>query len=745
MDKVFIRNFFIFMVILLVAAGSLVYALVASDRDVQKTGYQVDRTYAIILEAEQITSLVESILSSQRGYLLTGDTAFMDRYESHKASLSDTIARLSELTSENNAQQSRLAEIRTYTNDFTTRLEERAMIKNINVHPALLQGIDLVNSMKNNILRVNASVLEEEYKLLNQRIADVEEMKSFYLSSLIVGMAVGTVLLLLFNAFLLRAQRRGNRVEEFLRQTEDRFAMALEGTQDGIFDWDVEADKMFFSRRYFEMLGYDRGAFIGTPDDWRALLHPDDQLRVEDILQTYLAGGLSEYSQEYRMKHNSGRWVWIQSRAKAVFDKNGRPTRMVGAHTDISHLKLEAEKLEAEKNQAEEANRAKSEFLAHMSHEIRTPLTAISGIAEIMTKKQGNLDDRQKQLINTLNNSSASLKDLVNDILDFSKIENGDLELDNEAFCLGDLFESIISMMTLKASEKGISFVFDYSVVREIDMIGDQIRLRQVIVNLIGNAVKFTDEGGVTVKAEFEDREGKNFLRVDVTDTGIGIAPENFDLVFERFKQADSSVSRKYGGTGLGLPISRNLARLMGGDIYLSSETGKGSTFSLLIPAYLTEYDEEAERVSMSQELGKKLNEKLRAALSGEHKALIVEDYEGNVVVVGYILEEIGLTFDVAKNGEEALELWGQHHYDVILMDVQMPIMDGFTATREIRAAEAHKKLGRTPIIGMTAHALVGDKDKCIECGMDAYLPKPIVEADLKKEILGFLERQKAA
>lgn len=743
MDKVFVRNFFIFMVILLGAVGALGYFLIAGDRELDKTDQLIDRTYAVILEAEQIGSLIESILSSQRGYILTGNESFMERYDAKKASLSETIARLSELTKDNQAQQSRLDEIRRFTNDFTTRLEERASIAESNTHPELLNGIDVVNGMKDNILRVNSAVLQEEYGLLDQRIELVEGKKSFYLTSLIVGMAVGTVILLLFNAFLLNAQRKRSRIAASLKQTEDRFAMAIDGTQDGIFDWDLETNKIFYSRRYFEMLGYDKGAQVGTPEESWELIHPDDADRVLDIVQKYVAGGLSEFSQEFRMKHNSGRWVWMQSRAKAIYDKHGAAIRMVGAHTDITHLKQEAEKLEAEKNQAEEANRAKSEFLAHMSHEIRTPLTAISGIAEIMMKRQDNLDDKQKQLINTLHNSTSSLKDLINDILDFSKIENGDLDLSEETFILGDLFESIISMMSLKASEKGVSFVFNYDATKDTDFLGDNMRLRQIVVNLIGNAIKFTDKGGVTVKADFEEREGRDFLRVDVADTGIGISPENFDLVFERFKQADSSVSRKYGGSGLGLPISRNLAQLMGGDIYLSSETGNGSTFSLLIPCKYA--DEKQGDNKAALEMGKKINEKLRATLTGEDKALIVEDYEGNVVVISYILDEVGINYDVARTGLEAVNLWKDHHYDLILMDVQMPEMDGFTATQEIRGLEKRKDMARTPIIGMTAHALVGDKDKCIECGMDAYLPKPIVEADLKKEIFHILDQKKAA
>ncbi|MGB0720644.1 MAG: ATP-binding protein, partial [Bdellovibrionales bacterium] len=480
------------------------------------------------------------------------------------------------------------------------------------------------------------------------------------------------------------------------------------------------------------MLGYDRSATIGTTQDFKDFLHPEDIDAVWSYVDQYLAGELSEYRQEFRMKHQSGRWVWIQSRAKGLFDRDGKVYRMVGAHTDITHIVKAREKLEQEKHAAESANLAKSEFLAHMSHEIRTPLTAISGIAEIFEKTKDHLNDKQKMLVSTLLSSTSSLKDLINDILDFSKIESGELELDEEAFELAEVFESVISMMALKASEKGVSFVFDYNTLKDVDFYGDAKRIRQILVNLINNAIKFTDEGGVTIKSEIEDRDGHDYLRIDVADTGIGIAPENFDLVFERFKQADSSVSRKYGGTGLGLPISRNLAQLMGGDIFLSSEAGNGSTFTLLLPMTLSKKNETKQETTKN----KKLNEQLSAALTGESKILVVEDYEGNIVVLSYILEDIGAHFDIARTGGEALAFWKDNHYDMVLMDIQMPEMDGFTATKEIRRLEKQKKLDHTPIIGMTAHALVGDKDKCIEAGMDSYLPKPIVETDLKREIL---------
>jgi CheY-like chemotaxis protein len=335
-----------------------------------------------------------------------------------------------------------------------------------------------------------------------------------------------------------------------------------------------------------------------------------------------------------------------------------------------------------------------------------------------------------------------SLKDLVNDILDFSKIENGDIELEKDTFALRGLFEQVISIMSVHAREKGLAFSFDYDALDSVSMVGDDVRLRQVIINLLGNAIKFTDQGSVNATAYQDEVAGQPVLCVDVTDTGIGIPPENADVIFERFKQGDASVSRKYGGTGLGLPISRNLARLMGGDISFRSEPGKGTTFSLRIPMQVADSigDDDAD-----PGVSAKLNDKIKAALSSESRILLVEDYEGNIVVLGFLLEDIGCQYDVARTGREALDLWKQKHYDIVLMDIQMPEMDGFTATAEIRRHEAENNLERVPIIGMTAHALVGDKDKCIEAGMDAYLPKPIVEADLKQKILYFLRTARKA
>lgn len=744
MDRVFVKNYVLFLCVLVLGAGALIYVLIYGNFRIEKTGARVTHAHDVIVTAEQLSMLVEGMVASQRGYLVTGQEGFLEAYEGQKGQLSEKIALISTLTADNPAHASRLEEMRNYKTQLTTRLEERASQYRhpTDISPEFLDGIRTIDSLKQNIMRLNSAVLEEEYGLLGTRVQSIEAQKTRYFTFLLMVVIASSGFLMLFNGFLLHSQRKRARVEDMLEDTEKRFTLAVEGTRDGIYDWDLTTGQVFYSSRIFKMLGYERESFTGTIEDLKDIIHPEDGPRVWKSAEDYFAGEIPEYSVEYRLKADDGRWVWVHSRARAIKDSAGKPVRLVGAHTDISFIKERQEKLEQEKKAAEDANRAKRDFLAHMSHEIRTPLTAISGIAEIFLNKQGNLDDKQKSLIHTLHSSTAALKDIINDILDFSKIESGELELNRENFRVAGLFEEIISMMSLRARGKAISFVFYYDDIKDCVFYGDRARIRQILINLIGNAIKFTNEGGVTVSAHAEYRNEEPFLRVDISDTGIGIAPENFDLIFERFKQADPGVARKYGGTGLGLPISRHLAELLDGKIILSSQTGKGSTFSLILPD--TEKKLSVLPEAHAYDRGN-LAQRIRSSVSGDTRILIVEDYEANIMVIGFLLDDAGCAYDVARNGQQAVDMWKEHPYDLLLMDVQMPLMDGFSATAAIRKIEREHALPRTPIIGMTAHALVGDKDKCIEAGMDAYLPKPLIEDDLRQEIFNHIGQKRAA
>jgi PAS domain S-box-containing protein len=738
------RNYIIFVVLLCSLASYLCYTLIASRASVDRRDSLVSKTYQVINIAEQTTALLEGMLAAQRGYILSGDERFLEKYDHKKSTVSEQLAQLTELTSKNQTQQSRLDEARTYFVMFANQLEERAA----RFHPQAVIGpsddVTVIDNLRENLARISDAILAEEYALLERRINTLEREKQNYVDTLLVGIIVGTVLLLVLNAFLLSAHQGRTQAEASLKESEERFALAVDGTQDGIFDWDLPTQRLYCSDQFFRLLGVDKPANYRV-EQFVDQVHPDDRSKVWASVAALEASDKPEYHAEFRMRHQSGRWIWIQARGKIIYDRQHKPVRIVGAHTDISEIVRSNEKLQAEKELAQKANRAKSEFLAHMSHEIRTPLTAISGIAEILQRQSQSLNERQQKMVHTLTLSSAALKDLINDVLDFSRIESGEVELQTQNFNLGQLFEELVSMMALRANEKGISFLCDYSEIRDHHYRGDRARIRQICVNLISNAIKFTDEGKVSVHAWFEERNGAPFLRVDVADTGIGISADDFELIFERFKQVNSSESRKYGGSGLGLAISRNLAQLMGGTIVVSSTPGAGSTFSLLLPQTLPmTASEPRDDIAPAADF----HHRIRAVISEHTRILLVEDYSGNIVLVGYLLEELGIPYDVATTGVMALDLWQDRHYDLILMDIQMPEMDGYTATRTIRQQEQDQQRPRTPIIGMTAHALMGDKDQCIDAGMDTYLPKPIVEADLQRQLLTWLSvagRQQSA
>jgi len=737
MPIVFIRNYLIFSAIMLSCALALGYVLVSGDRKIAESDSWITRTHETIIASQELSGLVSSMLASQRGYLISSEESFLNQYENQKAQVSRHLAELSELTADSPSQESRLQELREYYVKFSEHLENSTNKKEANNTLIKLEDVNVIDKIRTDISRVNDDFVAEEYASLDAQVRIVEDKKNQYLFTLLIGGGTALILIMIFNAYLLRAQSKRSAAETALNEREEVFLLAVEATQDGIFDWNIKTNEVFYSQQFMEMLGYKAGDFNGHLDDSVSKLHPDEKDQVMEYLDLYLNGQLSEYSNTFRMQHKSGRWIWVNARAKLVNDSNGKPIRLIGSQTDISASKEYELRLQEAKTKAEEANRAKTDFLAHMSHEIRTPLTTISGAAEILQQSKEGLDDKKQKLISVLSASSTTLKDLISDILDFSKIESGELELEEVSFDLEESFQHIVSIMSVRANEKKLDFVFDYEDVKGTHLYNDPIRLRQILINLIGNALKFTDEGHIHVKASKQELDAGDVLRIDVEDTGIGLAKDQFGLVFERFKQADASVSRKYGGTGLGLPISLKLATLMGGTIKLESKKGKGSTFSLIIP--FTEVEGTQEDHDQNEARKNKINDKLKAAISAKDKVLLVEDYEGNIVVLSYILEEMDMEFDVARTGLEALNLWRENHYDLLLMDIQMPEMDGFTSTAQIRKIEEEQDLDRTPIIGMTAHALVGDKDKCIAAGMDAYLPKPINENDLKKTMLRFL------
>ncbi|MBU6234967.1 MAG: response regulator [Alphaproteobacteria bacterium] len=714
--------------------------LANSNKTIESYDEWVDHSNKVIIAVDGIARLVEGMISAQRGYIISRNPNFLRDYETRKQEMSDLLAKLSTLTKDNPSQQSRLDELRGYFTGLTFNLDERARNFDKMSKKAFDQGITTIDNLSRNIQRLHDDLLRDEQSILTQRVRKVETLKDNYFYTLIVGGCVCILVMLLLNIFLLSAQKKQFVSERTIKQMEDRFVLAANGANDGIFDYDIDSQTIFCSKAFFTMLGMDRPAQTVPVNEIKKLLHPADYDRANDYANQYLSGEISEYSNLFRMRHTDGRWVWISSRARALYNEEGRPYRLVGAHIDVTMLKVQQERLEEAKAAAESANRAKTDFLAHMSHEIRTPLTAVTGIAEILDKQKDGMTKKQQQLVSTLMSSAGSLKDLINDVLDFSKIEYGEIALETTRFSPSELFNQVYEITMRNSRDHGLELAFDYADFKDLTLLGDPARIRQILINLVGNAIKFTEKGSVKVKAHLlENSDGTNLMKIDIADTGIGIDPAAYDAIFERFKQEDSSISRKYGGTGLGLPISRNLARLMGGDVTFESEKGKGSVFTLTLPINVEE-KEKATRKSDAQvtPIRKK------KYVAGAEKILMVEDYEGNILVIGHILEDMGLKFDIARSGTEALKMLEKGKYSLVLMDVQMPEMDGITATKRIRDLEAESGADSVPIVGMTAHALVEDRNKCLEAGMDAYMSKPIIDATLRNIIRDYLPSQAA-
>lgn len=380
-----------------------------------------------------------------------------------------------------------------------------------------------------------------------------------------------------------------------------------------------------------------------------------------------------------------------------------------------------------------EAAAVKENFMANMSHEIRTPMNAILGFTNLLQRKQ-ELDAESRQYVQTIQRSGENLLTIVNDILDLSKIEAGMMRIEAAPFSIRGLLHSVETLMQSKAAEKNLQFktTVDDDLPDVLD--GDAIRLTQILVNLIGNAIKFTDRGSVTVRLKAgKKEEGKIWVSVIVSDTGIGIEPQKQQTIFERFQQAEDSVTRKYGGTGLGLAIVRDLVDLQGGTIEMASEVGEGTTFHLRIPYSISR--------QQAEEFGTTRTALVSQSSFDDLRVLIVEDNEINQSLLQNIFRHWNIHFQIAANGKEAIHHLKQQPFDLILMDIQMPEMDGYTATQKIRT---ELRLS-TPVIAMTAHAMAGEREKCLSYGMNDYISKPVREDQLYNKIRQFARADSTA
>ncbi len=518
--------------------------------------------------------------------------------------------------------------------------------------------------------------------------------------------------------------------ERALGASEERFQLVSRATNDAIWDWDLATNVISYGESFGTLFGYPSGGSNLKLETSRH--HPDDRDELMDGLHAFFASREEAWSGEYRYLCADGSYAFVYDRGYVVRDAAGKPLRMVGSMMNITSQKQAQEDLRVAKEGAEAASRAKSEFLANMSHEIRTPMNGVIGMTGLLLDTS--LTQQQHEFAETIQLSGEALLRIVNDILDFSKIEAGKLELEVADLDLAHVMRGTLELLKGTAKSKGLELRASIDPDTPTELRGDGGRLRQVLINLIGNAIKFTPRGEVKLHISV-DRQTKEkaslFFRI--TDTGIGISPKTQARLFQAFTQADGSTTRRYGGTGLGLAICKQLVEKMHGDIGVESAAGAGSTFWFTVE--LPKQSKGVARIAPQETKDVSLRGKVELGNDGgpvwPQRILIAEDNAVNQRVATAQLKKLGYAADSVANGLEVLEALSRIPYDIILMDCQMPELDGYETTRQVR-----NKGGRQPyIIAMTASAMQGDRELCLATGMDHYISKPMRIADLKSAL----------
>ncbi len=516
------------------------------------------------------------------------------------------------------------------------------------------------------------------------------------------------------------------RIEAELRDNMFSLDAAVNGTGMGLWDWDIENDNLILNDNWFEMLGFNRQDFENRYEKFcyntfADYVHPDDIIKVQEKLESHYARKIDYYRVEVRMKTSNNQWKWILAAGKVCEWSGDKPRRMVGIHTDIDYRVKMEEKLKEAIRRAEESDKLKSAFLANMSHEIRTPMNGIIGFMDLM-ESPDTTETQRKEYSEIIRTSSRRLLDIVNDLINISKIEAGQIEIQESVINLKNLFDEIQVQYAPVIDEKVRFEIKGADQIPEENILVDQSKLYQVFSNLISNAAKFTLEGEITIGCSLQ----ADMIEFYVKDTGEGIDPVYQDIIFDRFRQADARPSRLKGGTGLGLSICKAYIEKIGGEIWLESEKGKGSTFYFTVPYKPVEYIKSDDETLK----GERSNFKKGGVI------LIVEDELYNYLFAEYVLKDHGYRIIHSESGQKAIEYIRLYpEIGLVIMDIRLPDISGYEVTREIKMMRPD-----LPVIALTALALSGDRESALAAGCDDYLKKPITKEKLIESISYFLE-----